>query len=63
MGYASDTTRTFFIGNTMPDRIKEVYDSVLFIKNIAENILKPDMLFSEYENIVRSAMNGELQKL
>lgn len=63
MGYASDTTRTLFVGDTMPDRIKQVYDSVLFIKKIAENTIKPGISFPEYENLVRSAMNIELQKL
>lgn len=63
MGYASDTTRTFFVGNIMPDRIKQVYNSILSIKQIAENTLKPGISFLEYENIVRSAMNLELQKL
>ena len=63
MGYASDTTRTFFVGDTMPDRINQVYDSVLLIKKIAENTLKPGISFLEYENTVRSAMNIELQKL
>lgn len=63
MGYASDTTRTLFIGDTIPDRIKQVYDSVVCIKKIAENTLKSGISFLEYENIVRSAMNLELQKL
>jgi Xaa-Pro aminopeptidase len=63
MGYASDTTRTLFIGHAMPDRIRQVYDSVLYIKKIAENTLRSGISFLEYENIVRSAMNLELQKL
>ena len=63
MGYASDTTRTLFVGNTMPDRIRQVYESVMHIKKIAENALIPKRSLTEYENIVRNAMNLELQIL
>lgn len=63
MGYASDTTRTIFVGNTMTERIQQVYESVIRIKKIAEKALIPNRSFIEYENIVRNAMNLELQML
>lgn len=63
MGYASDTTRTLFIGESMTDRVQQVYDTVLSIKKIAENTMRPGINFLEYETRVRSAMNMELQKL
>ncbi len=63
MGYASDTTRTLFVGDSMSERIRQVYESVIRIKKIAENALIPNRSFIEYENIVRNAMNLELQML
>jgi Xaa-Pro aminopeptidase len=63
MGYASDTTRTLFVGDTMPEREKQVYESVLRVKLIAENTLKPHISFAEYELIVMKAMIQELQNL
>lgn len=63
MGYASDTTRTLFVGDSMSERIRQVYESVMHIKKIAENALIPKRSFTEYEYIVRNAMNLELQML
>ena len=61
--YASDITRTFSVWNSFSKRQQDVYDAVVRVKKIAENTLMPGVLFSEYENIVTSAMNQELQNL
>jgi Xaa-Pro aminopeptidase len=58
--YASDVTRTFCVWGTFSQRQQEVYDAVVRTKKIAENTIKPGILFSEYENIVRSHTNLEL---
>jgi Xaa-Pro aminopeptidase len=63
MGYASDTTRTLIVGNTMSERQKHVYDAVLRVKKFAENCLKPGISFAEYESQVVGYMNHELQYL
>lgn len=61
--YASDMTRTFVVGWEFSQRQQEVYDSVERVKKFSENILKPGILFSEYESQVRAHMNTELIKL
>lgn len=62
MGYASDTTRTFLVGD-WTERKKQIYDAVCRIKIFAEKSLRPGIFFSEYEREVRNAMNQELTAL
>jgi Xaa-Pro aminopeptidase len=62
MGYASDTTRTFLVGD-WTERKKQIYDAVCRIKIFAEKSLRPGIFFSEYERAVRNAMNQELTLL
>ncbi len=62
MGYASDMTRTFAVSAFTPRQLA-VYDAVEQIKKIAENTLKPGISLTEYEQIVRTAMNQELMNL
>lgn len=62
MGYASDMTRTFAVSAFTPRQLA-VYDAVERVKKIAENTLKPGISLTEYEQIVRTAMNQELSGL
>jgi Xaa-Pro aminopeptidase len=59
MGYASDMTRTFAVSGWTPRQLA-VYGAVSRVKKIAENTLKPGISLTEYELIVRTAMNDEL---
>ncbi|MBC7503679.1 aminopeptidase P N-terminal domain-containing protein [Candidatus Gracilibacteria bacterium] len=62
MGYASDMTRTFAVSGFSPRQLA-VYDAVERVKKIAENTLKPGISLTEYEAIMRIAMNRELYEL
>lgn len=62
MGYASDMTRTFAVSDFTPRQLA-VYDAVERVKKIAEHTLKPGISLTEYEQIVRTAMNQELSGL
>ena len=59
MGYASDMTRTFAVSSFSPRQLA-VYEAVGRVKTIAENTLKPGISLTEYELVVRTAMNQEL---
>lgn len=61
-GYAADITRTFAVGNVSP-RQKEVYESVLAVKQYAESIVRPGITKLQYNQMVRTRMNQELRKL
>ena len=50
----TDTTRTFFIGNPVPE-VKKAYELCLFAKKSGENILKSGVSACEIYNAVRSA--------
>jgi Xaa-Pro aminopeptidase len=60
--YAADITRVFPVGE-ISDRQKEVYQSVVIVKNYAESIIRPGIKKSDYEKLVRENMNEELWKL
>lgn len=60
--YASDITRVFSVWE-MSERQKEIYTSILYIKEFAESILRPGVKKSEYEMQVREQVNKELEKL
>ncbi|MBC7498481.1 aminopeptidase P N-terminal domain-containing protein [Candidatus Gracilibacteria bacterium] len=62
MGYASDMTRTFAVSGFAPRQLA-VYEAVDRVKKIAENTLSPGISLTEYEQIVRVAMNEELTNL
>ncbi len=61
-GYASDITRVFPVWETS-ERQKEVYTSVIAVKDYAESLIRPGVKKSDYELMVREKMNEELQKL
>lgn len=58
--YSSDLTRTIPVSGRYTDRQKEVYNSVLRVKNQATAMLKPGVLWHEYHKEVGEIMTSEL---
>lgn len=61
--YASDMTRCIPVSGRFTDRQKEVYNSVLHVKNEAEKMLVPGTIMPEYHKEVGKLMESELLKL
>ena len=61
--YSSDLTRCVPVNGKFTSRQKEVYNSVLRVKNDATELLKPGVLLNEYHKIVGEIMEKELIKL
>ena len=62
-GYNSDMTRTVPVNGKFTPRQRAVYESVLNMMTYAKSILRPGILKSEYERLVRVFAAGELVKL
>ena len=61
--YNSDMTRTVPVSGKFTARQRAVYESVLNVMTYAKSILRPGILKSEYERLVRVFAAGELVKL
>ena len=61
--YSSDMTRTIPVSGRFTPRQKEVYQSVLRIKNESTRMLKPGLLFKDYNANIGELMTGELIQL
>ena len=61
--YNSDMTRTVPVNGKFTPRQRAVYESVLNMMTYAKSILRPGILKSEYERLVRVFAAGELVKL
>ena len=61
--YSSDLTRCVPVNGKFTSRQKEVYNSVLRVKNDATELLKPGVLLNEYHKMVGKIMEKELIKL
>ena len=61
--YASDLTRCVPVNGKFSDRQKEVYKSVLHVKNEASKLLTPGTMLSEYHKAVGHLMEEQLVKL
>ena len=61
--YSSDLTRCVPVNGKFTSRQKEVYNSVLKVKNDATKLLKPGVLLNEYHKMVGEIMEKELIKL
>ena len=61
--YSSDLTRCIPVNGKFTSRQKEVYNSVLRVKNDATKLLKPGVLLNEYHKMVGEIMEKELIKL
>jgi Xaa-Pro aminopeptidase len=58
-GYASDITRTFWVGSKPDEKFKEIYDVVRFALAQAEAHAKPGMPAKELDIIARSIIKKE----
>ena len=61
--YSSDLTRCIPVNGKFTSRQKEVYNSVLRVKNDAAKLLNPGVLLNEYHKMVGEIMEKELIKL
>ncbi|KAA3625070.1 MAG: aminopeptidase P family protein [Flavobacterium sp.] len=61
--YSSDMTRTIPVSGTYSKRQREVYNSVLHVKNEATKLLVPGAFWKEYHVEVGKLMTSELLKL
>lgn len=61
--YSSDLTRTIPVNGRFTDRQKQVYQSVLKVKNEATNMLVPGTIWAEYHKEVGKLMTSELVDL
>ncbi len=61
--YASDLSRSIPVSGRFTDRQKQVYNSVLHVKNEAQKLLVPGTLIPEYHKEVGKLMEAELLKL
>ena len=61
--YASDLTRCVPVNGKFSDRQKEVYKSVLHVKNEASKLLTPGAMLNEYHKAVGHLMEEQLVKL
>lgn len=61
--YSSDMTRTVPVSGEFTKRQKEVYSSVLHVKNEATKLLNPGILWKDHHSEVGKIMTSELLKL
>ena len=61
--YSSDMTRTIPVSGKFSNRQREVYNSVLYVKNEAANLLTPGILWKDHHSEVGKIMTSELIKL
>jgi len=61
--YNSDLTRTIPVSGKFTSRQKEVYNAVLRIQRAASKILRPGVVYFEYQKEVEKMMQSELLKL
>ena len=61
--YSSDMTRTIPVSGKFTKRQKDIYNSVLLVKNEATKLLRPGLLWKEHYAEVGKIMTSELLKL
>jgi Xaa-Pro aminopeptidase len=61
--YNSDLTRTIPVNGKFTKRQREVYDAVLRIHNEAFKILRPNIVYFDYQKEIEKMMESELVKL
>ncbi len=61
--YTADITRTFSISGKMSKRQKQVFDSVLEVQQYSESLLKPGVVYQEYEQKVEHFLGEKLREL
>lgn len=61
--YNSDLTRTIPVSGKFTARQKEVYHSVLHVQREALKMLRPSMIYFDYQKEIEKLMESELKKL
>ncbi|MBX2897759.1 MAG: aminopeptidase P N-terminal domain-containing protein [Cyclobacteriaceae bacterium] len=61
--YNADMTRTIPVNGRYTARQKEVYNAVLRIKNAATNMLRPNVVYFDFQKEIEKLMEAELLKL
>ncbi len=61
--YAADITRTFAISGKMTKRQKQVFDSVIEVQQYAFSLLKPGVVYKDYELQIEHFMGEKLREL
>ncbi|MBX2915025.1 MAG: aminopeptidase P N-terminal domain-containing protein [Cyclobacteriaceae bacterium] len=61
--YNADMTRTIPVSGRYTARQKEVYNAVLRIKNAATNMLRPNVVYFDFQKEIEKLMEAELLKL
>jgi Xaa-Pro aminopeptidase len=62
-GYCADLTRTVPVSGKFTQRQKEVYNACLQVHQYAKSILKPGLLFADYQKLVGEQTNKALQQI
>ncbi len=61
--YNSDLTRTIPVNGKFTPRQKEVYNAVLHVQREAMKLLRPTIIYFDYQKEIEKIMEGELLKL
>ena len=61
--YNSDLTRTIPVSGEFTPRQKEVYNAVLRVQRAAMKLLRPNIIYFDYQKEIEKIMEGELLKL
>jgi len=61
--YNADLTRTIPVSGNFSPRQKEVYNAVLRVQREAMKLLRPNMVYFDYQKEIEKLMEGELLKL
>jgi len=61
--YNSDLTRTIPVSGKFTPRQKEVYNAVLRVQRAAMKLLRPNIIYFDYQKEIEKIMEGELLKL
>jgi len=61
--YNSDLTRTIPVSGKFTQRQKEVYNAVLRVQRAAMKLLRPNIIYFDYQKEIEKIMEGELLKL
>jgi Xaa-Pro aminopeptidase len=61
--YAADITRTFSIGEKISKRQKQILNAVVDVQQYAYSIIKPGVVYIDYENKIEQYMGEKLREL
>ena len=61
--YAADITRTLAIDSKMTKRQRQVFEAVMEVQQYAYSLLKPEVIYKEYETQIEHFMGEKLREL